>query len=114
MEAAVPRIWFSYQRFLGIRPGISFALSELTKKPSRKRGGQPMPDPELAENLLRQAAPYYSWRQSNYHRSEVATSSGHKTLTQLGISKQQSSDWQKLAADSQSECTRLSQLRATG
>ena len=29
---------------------------------------------------------------------QVATSSGHKTLTQLGISKQPSSDLQKLAA----------------
>jgi hypothetical protein len=45
----VPRIWFSLPRVLGIRPGISFALSELTKKPSRhKRGGEPSPAPELA------------------------------------------------------------------
>ena len=40
----MPRIWFGFPRIFGIRPGISFALSELTKKPSRKRGAQSLPD----------------------------------------------------------------------
>jgi hypothetical protein len=45
------RIWLSGPRILGglVRPGISFALSELSKKPSRsRRGGNPAPEPELA------------------------------------------------------------------
>jgi hypothetical protein len=35
----MPRIWFSGPRIVGglIRPGISFALSELKRKPPRKR-----------------------------------------------------------------------------
>jgi hypothetical protein len=50
------RVWFSFPRIFGIRPGISFALSELSKKPSRKRrdasmGGVPAPDPEPVEHL---------------------------------------------------------------
>ncbi|HEX4595952.1 MAG TPA: hypothetical protein VH157_16820 [Bryobacteraceae bacterium] len=47
------RIWLSGPRLFGglVRPGISFALSELRKKPSRaKRRAEP-DDPELAENL---------------------------------------------------------------
>jgi hypothetical protein len=34
-----------------IRPGISFAISELIKKPSHKRGGDPLPEtiPNLAK-----------------------------------------------------------------
>jgi hypothetical protein len=45
------RIWFSLLRMFGIRPGFSFSLSELTRKPSRKRGGhtpepEPAPEPE--------------------------------------------------------------------
>jgi hypothetical protein len=47
----MPRIWFSSPRILGglVRPGISFALSELSKKPSRtKRGREPAPELELA------------------------------------------------------------------
>src|SRR5262249_36386584 len=45
----MPRIWFSGPRILGglIRPGISFALSELTKPSRAKRGGEPSPDREL-------------------------------------------------------------------
>src|SRR5947199_1383401 len=45
------RVWFSFPRIFGIRPGISFALSELSKKPSRKRGGVPEADPEPVEHL---------------------------------------------------------------
>ncbi len=36
----MPRIWFSFPRIFGDRAGISFALGELTKKPSHKRGGR--------------------------------------------------------------------------
>jgi hypothetical protein len=49
------RIWFSGPRLFGglVRPGISFALNELSKKPSRsKRGGNPAPAPELAAPAL--------------------------------------------------------------
>jgi hypothetical protein len=42
----MPRFWFSGPRlFRGlVRPGISFALSELTKPSRPKRGGAPLPD----------------------------------------------------------------------
>ncbi len=46
------RIWFSGPRLFNglIRPGVSFALSELSKKPSRaKHGGDPAPAPELGK-----------------------------------------------------------------
>ncbi len=46
----MPRFWFSGPRILGglIRPGISFALSELSKKPSRaRRRAEPALAPEL-------------------------------------------------------------------
>jgi hypothetical protein len=33
----MPRIWFSFPRILGIRPGISFSTSELKGKPYRRR-----------------------------------------------------------------------------
>ncbi len=48
----MPRFWFSGPRILGglIRPGISFALSELRAKPLRtKRGGDLAPAPELGK-----------------------------------------------------------------
>lgn len=47
----MPRIWFSGPRILGglVRPGISFATSELRKRPSRaKCGHAPAQEPELA------------------------------------------------------------------
>src|SRR5262249_8412663 len=54
------RIWFSDPRILGIRPGISFALSELTKPSRRKRGGELPPevlaklaDPRVMVNIER-------------------------------------------------------------
>ncbi len=44
----MPRFWVSGPRLFGglVRPGISFALSELRKKPSRAtRGGEPAMEP---------------------------------------------------------------------
>jgi hypothetical protein len=38
----MPRIWFSFQRILGIRPGISFSLAELKGEPSHPRARVPL------------------------------------------------------------------------
>jgi hypothetical protein len=52
----MPRIWFRGPRLFGlVRPGISFAISELTKPSRRKRGGGSSPDepaPRFAEYPL--------------------------------------------------------------